>query len=155
MHISEKHFLNLRNSKHLQNPSKNERRGRDSNPRYGLIPVRRFSKPLPSATRPPLRVILFQSTFCGPALQEDYQLPITSYQLPVTNYQLPITNYQLPVTSYQLPTTSYQLPVTNYQLPTTSYGGSKYRPCTVFQYPLLQSLQRFVLVLITPVLAAQ
>jgi len=36
-----------------------KRRGRDSNPRYGFIPIRRFSKPLPSATRPPLRVILF------------------------------------------------------------------------------------------------
>ena len=31
------------------------RRGRDSNPRYKLKLVRRFSKPLPSATRPPLR----------------------------------------------------------------------------------------------------
>ena len=33
-----------------------KRRGRDSNPRYGYEPVRRFSKPLPSATRPPLHV---------------------------------------------------------------------------------------------------
>jgi integrase/recombinase XerD len=31
-----------------------KRRGRDSNPRYNLKVVRRFSKPLPSATRPPL-----------------------------------------------------------------------------------------------------
>jgi hypothetical protein len=34
--------------------AKEKRRGRDSNPRYRLIAVRRFSKPLPSATRPPL-----------------------------------------------------------------------------------------------------
>ncbi len=33
-----------------------ERRGRDSNPRSGFIPTRRFSKPLPSATRPPLQM---------------------------------------------------------------------------------------------------
>jgi len=33
-----------------------ERRGRDSNPRYGRSPIRRFSKPLPSATRPPLQI---------------------------------------------------------------------------------------------------
>ena len=34
------------------------RRGRDSNPRYRGNPVRRFSKPLPSAARPPLRTQL-------------------------------------------------------------------------------------------------
>ncbi len=33
-----------------------ERRGRDSNPRYRFKAVRRFSKPLPSATRPPLQI---------------------------------------------------------------------------------------------------
>ena len=32
------------------------RRGRDSNPRSGFIPTGRFSKPLPSATRPPLQI---------------------------------------------------------------------------------------------------
>ena len=31
-----------------------QRRGRDSNPRYGFDPVKRFSKPSPSAARPPL-----------------------------------------------------------------------------------------------------
>ena len=31
-----------------------ERRGRDSNPRYRFKPVHRFSKPTPSASRPPL-----------------------------------------------------------------------------------------------------
>ena len=36
-------------------PQKPQRRGRDSNPRYGRSPIRRFSKPLPSATRPPLQ----------------------------------------------------------------------------------------------------
>ena len=36
----------------------NDRRGRDSNPRYNRSVVRRFSKPLPSATRPPLQVFI-------------------------------------------------------------------------------------------------
>ena len=40
-------FDNLRKRKN--------RRGRDSNPRYELLPIRRFSKPLPSAARPPLQ----------------------------------------------------------------------------------------------------
>ena len=35
--------------------AKNWRRERDSNPRYRLLPVRRFSKPLLSATQPSLR----------------------------------------------------------------------------------------------------
>ena len=38
-----------------------KRRGRDSNPRYRYMPVRRFSKPLPSATRPPLRVFIHKT----------------------------------------------------------------------------------------------
>jgi len=35
-----------------------KRRGRDSNPRGGFKPTGRFSKPLPSATRPPLQIPL-------------------------------------------------------------------------------------------------
>ncbi len=35
-----------------------KRRGRDSNPRCGLLPTRRFSKPLPSASRPPLQAVI-------------------------------------------------------------------------------------------------
>ncbi len=42
--------------KALQPAFRNHRRGRDSNPRYEFDPVRRFSKPLPSATRSPLLI---------------------------------------------------------------------------------------------------
>ena len=48
-----------------------ERRGRDSNPRNRLLPVRRFSKPLPSATRPPLQTVNEQFTSPGGLLQQD------------------------------------------------------------------------------------
>ena len=40
-------------TKRLNRPA-GERRGRDSNPRYRFKPVHRFSKPTPSASRPPL-----------------------------------------------------------------------------------------------------
>ncbi len=42
-----------RSPKRLNRPA-GERRGRDSNPRYRFKPVHRFSKPTPSASRPPL-----------------------------------------------------------------------------------------------------
>ena len=45
-----------------------KRRERDSNPRYRLKPVRRFSKPLPSATRPSLQ-FLFDNELCSLSLQ--------------------------------------------------------------------------------------
>ncbi len=40
---------------HSGTSPKKRRKGGDSNPRYEHIPVRRFSKPLPSATRPPFQ----------------------------------------------------------------------------------------------------
>src|SRR5581483_3780514 len=44
-----------RNPEQSEGPQAYWRRGRDSNPRYRFWPVQRFSKPPPSATRPPLR----------------------------------------------------------------------------------------------------
>ena len=44
-----------------QAQSEGWRRGRDSNPRYRLLPVRRFSKPLLSTTQPPLRALIINS----------------------------------------------------------------------------------------------
>src|SRR5688500_14698535 len=41
-------------NKQQQMPNRFQRRERDSNPRYRESPIRRFSKPVPSATRPSL-----------------------------------------------------------------------------------------------------
>ena len=55
--ISDKPLLNEQLGNECPPLTTDKRRGRDSNPRYQLKPVRRFSKPLPSATRPPLQVL--------------------------------------------------------------------------------------------------
>jgi len=51
----------------LRSNTTGERRGRDSNPRYGYEPVRRFSKPVHSATLPPLHVPRALAVGGGPA----------------------------------------------------------------------------------------
>jgi hypothetical protein len=49
------------------------RSGRDSNPRYGFSTVQRFSKPPPSASRPPLQMKKLQP--------RHYQFPFTLRQM--------------------------------------------------------------------------
>src|SRR5271166_5453284 len=49
------------------------RSGRDSNPRYGFSTVQRFSKPPPSASRPPLQMKKLQP--------RHYQFPFTLRQV--------------------------------------------------------------------------
>ena len=59
----------------FQRRSAAKRRGGDSNPRYGFDPVRRFSKPLPSAARPPLQRFQERRQAQRPAPLAYYTLP--------------------------------------------------------------------------------
>src|SRR3954469_21747024 len=63
-----------------------ERRDRDSNPSYGFDPVKRFSKPSPSAARPSLRRT--GKIIRGPAKGQDELAPPGGSAPPVNSAQL-------------------------------------------------------------------